>query len=93
MKHGFSSFQSFAYSRYSLTAEASGRSRTKVHFIVLLTIVEEYLLDDPITVPHPTMRPYVAGAFLATSQDRVAALYTSASNIDCTGSFYFHFPL
>ena len=60
-------------------------------FIALFLIVKECLLDYPITVLHPTTRPYVAGAFLATLQDGVAALCTSVSNIDCTGSFYFHF--
>ena len=57
--------------------------------IALFPIVKECLLDYPITVLHPTMRPYVAGAFLATLQDRVAALCTSVSNIDGTGSFIF----
>lgn len=61
--------------------------------MALFLIVKECLLDYPINVLHPTMRPYVAGAFLATLQNRVAALCASVFNIDCTRSFYFHFLL
>lgn len=82
-----------AHSGYSLTAEVSGRSRTIVQCMPLFPIVKESLLDYPITVLHPPMRPYVAGIFLASVQDRVAALCTSVFNIDGTGSFYFHFLL
>lgn len=77
--------------RVSLTAERSGRSRPTEQFMALFLIAKECLLDYPITVLHPTMRPYVAGAFMATLQDRVSVLCTSVSNIDCTGSFHFHF--
>lgn len=80
-----------AHSGSSLTAEVSGRSRAIAQFIALFLTVKECLLDYFIMVLHPTMRPYVADAFLAILQDRVAVLSTSVSNIDCTGSFYFHF--
>lgn len=83
--------QSSAHSENSLTAEVSGRSRPTEQFIALFLMAKECLLDYPITVLHPTMRPYVAGAFMATLQDGVSVLCTSVSNIDCTGSFYFHF--
>ena len=80
-----------AHSGYSLAAEVSGRSRAIEQYIALFLTVKEGLLDYPIMVLHPTMKPYVAGTFLASLQDRVAVLCTSVSNIDCTGSFYFRF--
>ena len=69
--------QSSAHSENSLTAEVSGRSRPTEQFIALFLMAKECLLDYPITVLHPTMRPYVAGAFMATLQDRVSVLYTN----------------
>lgn len=79
-----------AHGGYSLTAEVSGRSRTIVQFV---SNSKRMLINYPITVLHPPVRPHVAGIFLASVEERVAVLCTSVFNIDCTGSFYFHFLL